>query len=61
MKTLTKQDMLDYVTGATILGCGGGGGAEGGIRMINEAFDGGYEFKLADLSELPDDDILCIV
>jgi len=61
MKILTKQNMLDYVKGAVILGCGGGGNADGGRQMIDEAFDGSYEFKLAELSELPGDDILCIV
>jgi len=61
MKVLSRENMLDYVGGAVILGCGGGGSAEGGRRMIAEAFDGGYEFRLADLTELPEDDILCIV
>lgn len=61
MKTLTKQNMLDYVTGAVILGCGGGGGASWGKSMIDEAFEGGYEFKLADIDEIDDDQMLCIV
>jgi DUF917 family protein len=47
MKKLTKTNMMDYVTGAVILGCGGGG-AEWGTTMIEEALDGGHEFKLAD-------------
>lgn len=37
MKKLTKQNMLDYVTGAVIMGCGGGGGADGGRLNITEA------------------------
>ncbi len=61
MKKLTKTNMMDYVTGAVILGCGGGGGAEWGTTMIEEAFDGGHEFKLADLSEIKDDKMLCIL
>ena len=61
MKELTKQDMFDYVTGAEIMGCGGGGGAEGGRRMISEAIDKGYAFRLEDIKEVPDDKILCIV
>jgi DUF917 family protein len=61
MKILSKENMLDYITGATILGCGGGGGAEGGINMVNDALDKGFEFKLVELSELDDNDILCIV
>ncbi len=61
MKVLSKQDMLDYVTGAVILGCGGGGGAQWGTSMIDEAYDAGYEFELADLDEVDDDKLLCIL
>lgn len=61
MRTLTKKNLLDYVTGAVILGCGGGGGAEWGKTMIDEAFEGGYRFRLADLSEIDDDEMLCIL
>jgi len=61
VKILTKQNMLDYVTGAVILGCGGGGGAEWGMRMIDDAFEGGYKFKLEDISDLRDDLMLCIL
>lgn len=41
MKTLTKDDMMDYVTGAVSMGCGGGGGAAWGTQMIDEAFEKG--------------------
>ena len=61
MKILSKLNMLDYVTGATILGCGGGGSAESGVSMVNEAFEKGFKFRLADLSELNSDDVLCIL
>ena len=61
MKNLTRQNMLDYVTGAVILGCGGGGGADWGMGMINEAFEGGYRFKLEDISKMDDDLMLCIL
>ena len=61
MKTLTKQDMLDYVTGAVILGCGGGGGADWGITMIEDAFEKDLEFKLVDISEIEDTEMLCIL
>jgi len=61
MRTLTKQNLLDYVTGAVILGCGGGGGAEWGKTMIDEAFEGGYKFRLTELSEIDGDEMLCIL
>jgi len=53
--------MLDYVTGAVIMGCGGGGSADGGRRMIIEAIDKGHDFRLEELKDIPDDKILCIV
>jgi len=61
MKTLTKDDMMDYVTGAVIMGCGGGGGAAWGTRMIDEAFEKGWEFKLMDISQVDDSKMLCIL
>jgi len=61
MKNLTKKDMLDYVMGASILGCGGGGSAESGITMINDAFEKGYKFNLADINEIDEEKVLCIL
>ena len=61
MKTLTKLDLMDYVFGAVILGCGGGGEAEWGKTMIEDAFKGGYKFKLAGASEIDDGALLCIL
>jgi hypothetical protein len=61
MKTLTKVDLEDYITGAVILGCGGGGEAEGGRELVNYAFEHGYKFKLTDISEFKNDDMFCIV
>jgi len=61
MKTLTKQDLEDYVIGAVILGCGGGGSGERGKDLVKHAFEKGLEFKLADLDEFDDEDMLCII
>jgi DUF917 family protein len=61
MKTLTKVDLEDYTKGAVILGCGGGGEAAGGIELINYAFEHGYKFKLAEISEFKKEDMFCIV
>ena len=55
MKVLTKDDLEDYIIGASILGCGGGGDAENGRALIEDAFEKGLEFRLTDLEELPDD------
>lgn len=61
MKILTKVDLEDYITGANILGCGGGGSPESGRAMIEDAFEKGLKFRLADPKELPNDGLLCIL
>jgi DUF917 family protein len=61
MKKLSKQDMLDYVSGAVILGCGGGGGATWGISMIEEAFEKSLDFWLADINDIEETEMLCIL
>jgi hypothetical protein len=60
MKTLTKQDMLDLLVGAGILGCGGGGSEQLGRQLINAIYDSGKHFSLIDPDEIPDDEYLCI-
>ncbi|MBS7631271.1 DUF917 family protein, partial [Candidatus Bathyarchaeota archaeon] len=52
MKVLTEKNLLDYIAGAVILGCGGGGGSEWGKRMVDDALEKGCSFKLADISEI---------
>jgi DUF917 family protein len=61
MRTLSKIDLEDYVLGASILGCGGGGSAESGIEMINQAFENGLKFKLSEYDEFKNDDMFCII
>lgn len=61
MKTLTKQDMLDLLAGAGILGCGGGGSAQSGRKLIDAIYDSGKQFTLMDPQEIPDDKHFCII
>ena len=37
MKKLNRQELLDILYGATILGTGGGGSLKGGIEKIDKA------------------------
>lgn len=60
MKTLTKQDVIDVIYGCTVLGTGGGGSLEGGLEIIEEDFKAGREFILADLNEIPDEEIVAV-
>jgi len=55
MITLGKQNLYDILYGCTILGTGGGGSLENGLKLIDEALDLGKTFRLVDFSEVPDD------
>jgi len=59
MKTLTRQDLEDILSGAAILGTGGGGELEEGRALIEDAFAQGKEFSLVGLDEAPDDALFC--
>lgn len=61
LRILSKEDLENYITGSRILGCGGGGGPEGGMTYVDDAFKKGLKFQLADISELPKDKRLCII
>ncbi len=58
MKELTKQDVHDILLGAAILSTGGGGSIEEGLEVVNQAFEDGLVFKLADLDDLDADDLI---
>ncbi len=60
MKKLTKQDAYDILYGCTILGTGGGGSLQDGLKKMDEVFAQGKEITLCDFDELePDDMIVC--
>jgi hypothetical protein len=53
--------MTDLISGATILGCGGGGDPEASKAMVEEVFEQGKEFFLLDPKGLADDSWVCIL
>lgn len=55
MRKLTQQEIIDILYGCTIVGTGGGGDLDLGLRTMQEDFDQGRELYMADLSEVPDD------
>jgi len=61
MRTLTRVDLEDYIIGSNILGCGGGGSPESGMAMVEDGFERGFKFQLADPAELPQEGLLCII
>lgn len=58
MRTLNRQELIDILVGATILGTGGGGSLESGIKRIDHALEAGKEFNLIKIDELSPDDLI---
>jgi len=56
-----KEDFEDYITGARILGCGGGGGPGSSMTFFEDALKKGVKFQLIDISEAPKDKRLCTI
>ena len=52
MRELNREDLLNILLGCTILGTGGGGSLEEGIRNVDEALAAGKKFKLVTFDEL---------
>jgi DUF917 family protein len=61
LKELSKQEALDIVIGAKILACGGGGSAKNAVKCIKRIYNKGKKFKLVDLSDLKENDKICII
>lgn len=55
MRLLNIQEVKDILVGCTILGTGGGGSLEDGLKAVMSAFELGCEFKLLNFSEIKDD------
>ncbi|MBY8826361.1 DUF917 domain-containing protein [Sphingomonas colocasiae] len=52
---LNREDLIDYATGATFLGTGGGGDPYIGRLMLQQEFDEGRRADIIDPMDLPDD------
>ena len=59
MRRLSRQDLLDILNGAAVLGAGGGGDIGEGIDLIDTAFAAGKNFDLVALDDVPDDALIC--
>lgn len=58
MRNLNREDLVNILYGAAILGTGGGGSLTEGIEMIDEALAAGKTFTLASFDEMDPDDII---
>lgn len=59
MRTLNLQELTDILAGCAILGTGGGGEPDEGLRLINDALGQGKEFRMVSLDEAPQDALVC--
>jgi DUF917 family protein len=51
----TRQDCKDFVRGCTIMGIGGGGMPDVGLKVLLEAFDEGVTLEWIDVDDITDD------
>ena len=51
----TRQDCEDLVQGCLVMGTGGGGSSEWGMRMFTAALDEGITLEWVDVDDIPDD------
>lgn len=51
----SKEECEDFVRGCTVLGTGGGGAPERGIKILHQALDSGLKLGWRDISEIADD------
>ena len=58
MRELNREDLMNILLGCTILGTGGGGSLEEGIRDIDEALAAGKRFRLVSFDELDGDAVI---
>lgn len=55
MKELNNQELIDIIYDCTVLGTGGGGSLENGLKIIEEDIRQGRKFYLESLDNIPDD------
>ena len=58
MRTLHREELEDLIRGCAILGTGGGGSPQWGLKVIETELKKGREFKLAGLEEVPDEELV---
>ncbi|WP_162873055.1 DUF917 family protein [Austwickia chelonae] len=56
VRELGPVEITDLITGACVLGTGGGGSLAGGLETVRPHLESGRPLRLASLQELPDDE-----
>ena len=57
MKKLTYEEVRDILVGCTILGTGGGGDLQKGLKLVKEDFEKGLEYRMLSMDEIDDGSI----
>ncbi|ALM74496.1 DUF917 domain-containing protein [Thermococcus barophilus] len=50
---LDEDSLIDIITGSTVLGCGGGGSPNNGLRLVKKELKRGREFKIINIHGIP--------
>ncbi len=58
MRLLNREDLMNILLGCTILGTGGGGSLQEGIRIVDEALAEGKQFRLVSFDELDPETVI---
>ncbi|MBQ9061008.1 MAG: DUF917 domain-containing protein [Firmicutes bacterium] len=58
MRQLSKEEIIDLLTGCTVLGTGGGGDLAKGIALMEDDFAGGRPLMLMSVDEVADDALI---
>jgi DUF917 family protein len=58
MRNLNRENLVNILYGATILGTGGGGSLERGIEKVDSALSDGKRFNLVTFDDLSPDDMI---
>ena len=58
IRVLTYEDVMNILMGCAILGTGGGGTLDDGVRNIDEALAAGKQFRLVDIDALDPDTLV---
>ncbi len=60
MEIRSIEDASMFVTGATIMGTGGGGDSKEGMRLLKDALDSGHKIRIVQLDWLPKDSVIAV-
>lgn len=61
MRVLNRENLLDIISGATLLGSGGGGSPKDGLSLVEKIFSASTGVELASPDEVCDSDYIAMI